>query len=166
MPLGLKRDEALLAEDMVLPSALSSMTPVEHPLGAVCEVEQEVLVRKIAAVETLGSASVICSDKTGTLTEGRLCRLCLSSEWGPRSLLGLLLLFAGKMTMVGMYAAGVTYEVTGKGFDPEALLREHSLAAMTRQSLEAVESHGEFHRWVKCSDWDRHRTLAKTWAAR
>jgi hypothetical protein len=27
---------------------------------------------------------------------------------------------AGKMTMVGMYAAGNTYEVTGKGFDPEA----------------------------------------------
>ena len=29
-------------------------------------------------------------------------------------------LSAGKMTMVGMYSAGVTYDVTGKGFDPEA----------------------------------------------
>ena len=62
--------------------------------------------------------------------------------------------------MVGMYAAGVTYEVTGKGFDPEAL------GGNDMQSLEAVESHREFRRWVKCSAWDPPRTLAKTWAAR
>lgn len=29
-------------------------------------------------------------------------------------------MLGGKMTMVGMYAAGTTYEVSGKGFDPEA----------------------------------------------
>ena len=32
---------------------------------------------------------------------------------------GGVLRLAGKMTMVGMYTAGVTYDVTGKGFDPE-----------------------------------------------
>eukprot|EP00439_Symbiodinium_sp_Y106_P013082 s6701_g1.t3 len=77
-----------------IPEGIPLCVTISLSIGCSDMVNQEVLVRKLAAVETLGSASVICSDKTGTLTEG-------------------------KMTMVGMYTAGVTYDVTGKGFDPE-----------------------------------------------
>eukprot|EP00434_Breviolum_minutum_P006202 symbB.v1.2.005469.t1/scaffold260.1/size426026/20 len=77
-----------------IPEGIPLCVTISLSIGCSDMVQQEVLVRKLAAVETLGSASVICSDKTGTLTEG-------------------------KMTMVGMYAAGTTYEVSGKGFDPE-----------------------------------------------
>ena len=76
-----------------IPEGLPLCVTIALSTGCKDMVKENVLMRKIAAVETLGSASIICTDKTGTLTEG-------------------------KMTLVAMYADGRDYVVTGKGFDP------------------------------------------------
>ncbi|CAK9078020.1 Calcium-transporting ATPase 1 (BACCA1) [Durusdinium trenchii] len=76
-----------------IPEGIPLCVTISLAIGCQEMVQKNVQVRKIAAVETLGSASVICSDKTGTLTEG-------------------------KMTMTKMWSAGAEYNVTGQGFDP------------------------------------------------
>jgi len=76
-----------------VPEGLPAVVTVALSLGALRMARRRALMRKLAAVETLGSTSVICTDKTGTLT-------------------------VGEMTVRALYVAGQTYQVTGEGYGP------------------------------------------------
>jgi Ca2+-transporting ATPase len=77
-----------------IPEGLPAVITVTLTLGVGRMARQRAIVRKLASVETLGCTTVICSDKTGTLTKN-------------------------EMTVSKLYANGEVIEVSGSGYEPK-----------------------------------------------
>lgn len=93
-----------------IPEGLAAIVTIVLALGMKRMAEKHAIVKRLLAVETLGCVDVICSDKTGTLTQN-------------------------EMTVTHFYVAGMDYTVEGIGYAPEGAVRSQAGETVRPEAL-------------------------------
>jgi Ca2+-transporting ATPase len=94
----------------VVPEALPAVVTISLAIGVQRMARRHALMRRLPAVETLGSTTVICADKTGTLTRD-------------------------EMTVRVMYVDGQDLTVEGAGYEPSGAFRRNGTAITPEESI-------------------------------
>ena len=94
-----------------VPEGLPAVVTVSLALGARALAKRNAILRKLSSAETLGATTVICSDKTGTLTKG-------------------------EMTVRKLFVNGKMFDVTGAGYEPKGEFLVDGTAVNLKENAE------------------------------